>query len=444
MNIFIFLCTIILYLIVSLYLTKNNFIYPTNIVIFMYLVSTIFFVSEMNNWGGDLSNQATFLLFIGITVYLVTGLFVYLVFSKFSLPSSGSVTVNEKIQIAGSIVDVKVVVTLIIILYEVLATIKYYLEVRGSVSAVSVFSSFGEMVGNYRNLSAFTSSSGISVGVSSLSVNNYRIMTAVAYIYMAIIVKHWVAKRKTDFFWKVTHWLPILLFLLCSLFSGGRNPIIQLIIAFIVMYYIEYKQRNRNLKFDFKVVIKFLVIGLIVLLSFSIFRGVVGRTSTSSTWDYLATYIGAPMKLFDLFIRDGGNISHIYMGQETFANLLESFGKIIPNHANLEFRFFNGVGLGNVYTPFRRYYSDFGLMGLILLTGLESLFYSSYYLKVEKQRFNATKISFLALLYSFIAIGPFYYSIVERFYLFLSKGQLIVIIEMFIISKLITYSKNDG
>lgn len=68
-------------------------------------------------------------------------------------------------------------------------------------------------------------------------------------------------------------------------------------------------------------------------------------------------YIGAPIKLFDLFI-NGSPITHRFVGQETLL-LLGDIGKDVGN-SNLEFR--SRMDLDSVmFRAFlRRYYSDFG------------------------------------------------------------------------------------
>lgn len=427
MNIYLFLIIIVTYLILSMSITQVDWLFPSNVVLVAYFVSACFFISERNSWGDNLSDKTVTLLIIGITTYLLVSLAVSLYFSKKRQISFQEEILVEKTNV--SIPDIDNIIIILIILYEVFALVNYYLEVKNNTLAVSSFSTVGEMIGNYRNMTAFNN--GYSIGVSSFSSNNYRIMMVLAYIFMDIIVQNMIVKKKNSHIWKLLHWIPIILFFICSLLSGGRNPLIQLVLAFIVMYYIKYRQFNNENNLKIRTIIKIILLIIGVLISFSVFRGIVGRTSTYSVWDYLAIYIGAPLKLFDLFV-SGGSISHLYPGQETFANLLMSLGANIPSGANMEFRIFNGWELGNVYTPFRRYYSDFGVWGLVILTAVEALFYTVFYSKVRRKKFVNNSLDFPTLLYSYLAVGPFYFSIVERFYLFLSKDLLIIIVEMYI------------
>jgi oligosaccharide repeat unit polymerase len=269
-------------------------------------------------------------------------------------------------------------------------------------------------------------------------------MTALGYVYMALVVQYLVLKKKTSLQWKVLNSIPITVYALATILTGGRNPLIQFVVAFVVMYYLKHVQIYGKVKFNLKKVLSSFLIGIVALLAFSQFRTVVGRTESQNTWDYLAMYIGAPIKLFDKFVTDPVRISHQYIGQETFPYLwISFFGKTITNWSNLEFRkSSSGINLGNVYTAFRRYYSDFGFIGLIALTALESFFYSLFYLKVSDKKKPSKEIDFVTLLYSFFAVGPVYYSVDDRLFpYYIAKDRLYIIILMFIFTKLLSHVK---
>ncbi|QNQ83112.1 oligosaccharide repeat unit polymerase [Lactobacillus sp. PV037] len=438
MKMYVFLLIVIIYLFISFNVTKRDWAFPSNIVLGMYIISICFFISESNTWGIDIGNTTFSLLILGITTYTLVGIIVFIIFSKVSIRKENFNYDYVEKENSTYYADINPVISCLLIIFEVIGFIAYFKNVRNHSLMIGSYSSLSEMIGNYRDAGSLGDAG---TGLSSFSLNSYRLMTALAYIYMGIIVQFLVAKKKSNFVWKILHFTPIIIFIACSLLTGGRNPIIQLFLAFIIMYYVKYKQLNKNKKLSKKATLKIIVGLVLALISFSIFRGVVGRTSTYSTWDYLAIYIGAPIKLFDLFLKNGGGLPHFYIGQETFSNLWESFGFNIPSHSNLEFRVFNNWALGNVYTPFRRYYSDFGVWGIIILTSIEALFYSLYYLIIKKKKFNPYILDVTTLIYSYLAIGPFYYSVVERFYLLWSKNTLIIILEIYVLAKILTKFK---
>lgn len=446
MNIFILILIVAAYLVISFSITDRDLVFPTNIIMVMYLLSLIFLISEMANWDGDISQKTLLLFVIGLTTYLITSIIVFKVFAKihlFKKDRSFDLNVSSIEELQENVPEVDEKITFVIDIYLIFALLKYYIDVRRASLMVNSFSSFSEMIGNYRNASAYGGGK-IDVGLSALSTYNFMIMTALGYVYMALIVQHLVLNKKTSLQWKVLSWIPIVIYSLATILTGGRTPLIQFVVAFLVMYYLKYAQVYGKIKFKFKEIIKFFLIGIVSLWAFSNFRNIVGRTDTQTTWDYLAMYLGAPIKLFDKFVTDPVHISHQYVGQETFPYLWISFlGKEIPTWSNLEFRKTNsGIMLGNVYTAFRRYYSDFGVAGLVTLTGIESLFYSLFYVKVSSRKKPSREIDFMTLLYSFFAVGPVYYSVDDRLFpYYISKERLYIIIMMFIFSKVLSHVK---
>lgn len=431
---------------ISLAATNNDLVFPTNIVMVMYILSLTFFISEMRNWDGDISFKTLSLFIVGLATYLITSIIVYKVFSRihlFKRDGLYNLTEMSDEELRESVPNVDRNLTLIIDVYLIFALLKYYLDVRSASMRVGFSSSFSEMIGNYRNAGAYGGGK-VDVSLSTLSTYNFMFMTALGYVYMALVVQYLVLKKKTSVQWKVLNYIPIIIYAVATVLTGGRNPLIQFIVAFIVMYYLKHVQIYGKVKFNFKKVLSSFLIGIVALWAFSQFRTVVGRTDSKNTWDYLAMYIGAPIKLFDKFVTDPVRISHQYIGQETFPYLwISFFGKTITNWSNLEFReSSSGINLGNVYTAFRRYYSDFGLIGLIALTALESFFYSLFYVKVSDKKKPSKEIDFVTLLYSFFAVGPVYYSVDDRLFpYYIAKDRLYIIILMFIFTKILSHVK---
>lgn len=433
MNTYFLLMVVVIYLLLSLFITKGDLFFPSNIVMLMYLLSLFFLIGEMKRWLGNISFKSMVLLVLGLTIYLGISLMTFSFFSRITFPK---IQKNNSLKVFNSqllpVIDNKV--TIFIIVYEVFATLKYYLDVQKSSSAIGVYSSFGEMIGNYRNAAAYGS---LNIRISDLSAYNYQIMLALAYVYASIVIQYLVLNQKTSLWWKILHYLPIIIYGFCSILTGGRNPLINLCLAIIVMYFIKQRQFNGRRLLKFKTICKLVLGGTVALILFSSFRGMVGRTSDDTTFDYLAMYIGAPIKLFDLFV-NSVQVTQKVVGQETFSAFLGDIGKSVGN-SNLEFRSNNGFGLGNVYTPFRRYYSDFGIYGLVLLTAIQSFFYSFYYSKIVKKRISG--IDPFTILYAYLFVGVAYYSVDERLYTyFLSwytiKGIILIFIFSIILPKL--------
>ena len=156
--------------------------------------------------------------------------------------------------------------------------------------------------------------------------------------------------------------------------------------------------------------------------------------------DYITFYISGPIKLFDLFLKDPIHDSTIW-GKETFVSLvgtLRDLGANIPLYLqHKEFRTYNGVELGNVYSAYRNWFADFNLTGTFLLQALFSLFYNLYYYKIQKMDINKHKILFI--IYGYMAEGLFLHPIDDwLFSMYFSVGMIIYIILFIVLYLAIT------
>ncbi|MTV44646.1 oligosaccharide repeat unit polymerase, partial [Streptococcus pneumoniae] len=84
---------------------------------------------------------------------------------------------------------------------------------------------------------------------------------------------------------------------------------------------------------------------------------------------YITRYMGGSIQLFDLFVIDPIRRNK-ELGAETFSGIYEMLAKLgFDNNIikGLEWRVSpNYYSLGNVYTAIRRYYSDFGVIGIVI------------------------------------------------------------------------------
>lgn len=343
-------------------------------------VVTFFLIGEMEKWEATLSPKGFWLLFLAISTYFIVALIVYFTFSRITFSKASEKKYNLLPTQLVKSVEIDGKITILIIAYELLALVKFYLDVKHSSSSVGAYSSFGEMVGNYRNASVDGT---LSFGVSKISVWNLHICTALAYVYGAICIQNMLLSKKKTIRWNILNWSPVIIYVCMTLINGGRNSSIQLAVALVVYYFIKSSEISGNTKFEPKTLMKLVLLGLIALLVFSSFRSVVGRTSDDNTFDYLAEYLGAPIKNFDIFVNES-HAQNVYWGQETFGHYYISTGKI--STIQMSFRKINGHDLGNVYTAYRSYYSDFGISGLIILTAINSFLYSFFYLKLKMRK----------------------------------------------------------
>ena len=116
---------------------------------------------------------------------------------------------------------------------------------------------------------------------------------------------------------------------------------------------------------------------------------------------------------------------------------------IYLTNSNLEFRRSNGVSIGNVYGAVRRYYNDFGIMGVIVLQTICSFFFNAFYTKIKQQ--SKQKSKFTYFLYAYLSYHVFEMPIDDTFYKsFISFNFLTTLIVLFAVYYIFTCVKIRG
>lgn len=428
---YLFFAIVIIYLLALLNARKGDLFYPPVIVCLAFVISLSFLILEMTKWDVNISADTFIVLFAGLTSYMFGSLFAEKVTRKIRIRKRQNHQARySKDDISNVCVpDIQPLVTILIMVFDCMVARKYYYDVRRSALSIGSFNSLGSMIGLYRNAGAYGK---LEVGISRFSSYGYMAMTAIAYLYLYIIIANIVSKRRITVKWISMNIAPVLLFGACSILTGGRNPLIQILVAAFMMFYLlHYRSSGKSTRFNMRFTIRLTVVVALALVAFSNMRGLVGRTNTLNIIDYLAMYIGAPIKLFDMFINNPPMKSHWLWGQETFINIWIWIGNLIDNKdmtrliMNKEFRSYNHISLGNVYTAFREYYFDFGIVGVIVLSFIHSNIFTVYYEKIRMGQYYVRQNQFdlPLIIYAYLSVALAYYSIDDRFYQkFLSRG----------------------
>ncbi|WP_158661770.1 O-antigen polymerase [Enterococcus timonensis] len=299
---------------------------------------------------------------------------------------------------------------------------------RRQVQAIGSLGDTDNFLYNYRIVTSFENLQ-TSRLVSFLS----EISLAVAFVFLYIFIRNFQTSKIYE---KILLILPVLILCLTNISSGSRFNIIKLFTAGFAYYMLIFVRKK--VKFSF--VAKSALLVVVFFGLFYLIRTFSGRLDESSAIEYLSSYLGGPIKLFDLYIRDRG-VSHSIFGEETFYSintLLIKLGILnTPMYSpHLEFRYFNGINLGNIYNGFRRSIQDFGPLGYFLVTSFTSLFYSIFYQYIKQNR-DKNQI-FSIMIYGAMTYPLFLYSINDYF----SQGIISVnfvqfIFYMLIFSKLV-------
>lgn len=203
-----------------------------------------------------------------------------------------------------------------------------------------------------------------------------KIARALVYVVLYIILYNKISFR-TRFSQNGLLILVFVLYIPLILLQGARQPIVEIVISGLLMYFMLKKVQKRRLNIAKLAVFSIVFISIFVPL-FTYFASIVGRADIErDAMQYVATYFSGGLKNFDELIVGHPN-STKYFGQSTFGGMYSFFIKkfhVLSPEEDLYYHAFGFFG-DNTVTIFGRWYEDFGGTGVITMTVMVSLFFS--------------------------------------------------------------------
>lgn len=392
---------------------------PAFVVCSVFFISTVGCIINTKYWKTEL-NATTVLVIVG-------GCFVFLIVSMFCNLFCQNVYGKQKSKELFELSVIKIENWKIVIL--ILMNISLiFLQIRFINQVVSLSSSgnlvtWGLKMEYYRNVVSYDSSN-LHISVPSyINVLN-KISTIVAYIFVYICVNNFLAKRNLKIIkrFNIMEMAPVAAYLLYNLICATRGSIIQIFISIMVMYHLLFhKQNGWNKKYSIKSLAKIVTFVVLLLIVFVSLRDVVGRNYSETARNplyYICCYIGGSIHLLDDFIKKPPSGLKIW-GEETFYSIIRFLGQRLEISdwiyvSHLEFRYSNGLNVGNVYTAFRKYIYDFGYFGVVWCTALVSFIYNQIYYSIRYGRKKKKLFDIGIIFFGYISYGYFYMSIQEQ------------------------------
>lgn len=425
--IFLLFFIFILLLFITYYLFSKDYMAPPFLFCAVYIISIGSALINYKQWGlQDYSVETFFILLGGAIIFISIGYLVkILVYNK--APDNYSAVIElPKVNI-----NISVSIFLVILNFLIL-----YLNYK-SVKSIGGDGNWAQTIEAYRAITSYGTDP--TMNIPGYIQQLQKIPTVCAYIYSFILIFNVIKDRasKKDWFFSI---INTLIFILMSIILSNRLNILGIVGTIIVYYFVlkQSKFSNQNVRNLFKL----LGIFVILMIFFYSIRLLVGRSGSanSSFLDYITMYVGGPVKLFDMFIMNPIHDSAIW-GKETFVSLIgtfRDFGINIPLYIqHKEFRIYNGIELGNVYSAYRNWFADFGICGVITLQSLFAIFYNFYYYFLQKKGVTNHKLAFI--IYGYMAEGIFLHPIDDwLFSIYLSVGMIIYLLLFFLLYNLIT------
>lgn len=409
MLLYLLLFSIIFLWMIAYILNKKDVLSPPNTICFSFIIAILFGICNIKTWNFYMGERTFWVVIIGIISFFVGYFFIYY-YMELKYKNINIVNVDNEVIIKNRKLY-------LFIFIECITFILIYHTINGIP---------GESLGEKILMSRVASST--AALNTELDVDEYKINPMIYSLYwfcyagtIMILYKcimDYISARKI----KKQFFLVFLLIILITLLLGTRGSIIYLIIIGFIMAYMlwlkKYKWKRRlNRSFYLK---GFLIVILVILLFSTVGLIAVGRveqlTDSGSNlleniFFQLSIYIGAPLKLMDLYLYTDYGIDENFPipGYATFGQFYRFIARRIGfdnwidvNILSIEFRTDNTVMLGNVYTMFMRYVEDFGFLGLAILCLIMGIIFAYMYERIKYNKFNKKNIDIFLILYAYL------------------------------------------
>lgn len=265
-----------------------------------------------------------------------------------------------------------------------------------------------------------------------LLVRNLAFLAQALGYYFSYVSARMLVEKKT---YKQTS-LAFIIFALGTIISlrgGSRGDFVLNIIGFVIFLHIfKIKLVHKKIKLKFRKLIKYGVLGVILLYSFVMSITFLGNKDSDSIDPIygFAVYCGAEIKNLDYFVCETYDISPIFAKYTLGRNL--SYQDDINFY---KFRWVNSYNLGNVYTCFQNYYKDFGLFGTFIVIILIAFITQKLYLHALRSRNVYKKIfDWRIFIFVFVIQRLAFSFFSEKFFLLIQWNYLKIILFVYFVN----------
>lgn len=387
---------------ISYMIFEGDMLAPAFIVCAMYTFSVGCALINKTAWKLDDFSMMTFgVLVSGALVFIAINIFCRMIFAPKALNRQSI----ERIDIRKGVTD-------FIIIFDAIFLVAWVYNVYLISSHYGATGTLGVMMSVYRAQTSYSSEASMPGVLSQL----LKIVTACAYIYLFAFINNAIIDS-----WKKykEYLVPIILYLIVSLFSSNRLNMLYVVAAAVTYYFLLKKYQLGKPKRSLKLICRIIGAFLLILLVFYGVRLLVGRLTSEDAGliEYITKYAGGSIKLLDLYFNNP--VKSKIWGKETFPSLignLKGFGLMDFDDyiVHKEFRRVNGMNIGNIYTAYRSWYADFGMTGIITLNIGFASFYNIYYYVLMRKNNIAHRQ--LIIMYGYLVPALFLHSIDDYFY----------------------------
>lgn len=378
----------------SLHFNEYDIIAPSVLFTTSITLGVIFAALYANKWELELGNNTFFVVFGGTLIFIIVSLAIKVLFlKKIGFPEDNESTLNN-FTVSKWKLYLFIIFEIFVICYTLYSVV---------VAVDGDFNSITESIVKYRNINMFSDTR---IWLPKILTYSRVIVNASGYWFSYLLVLDLLIKKKVNFSFLII----IMLSMVSSYILGGRNGLINIVVSTVISYFIVLNyQVGFGLNLNWKMVLRLLVLLGIVFISFESLALLIGRSgfSGASGLDYLAIYIGAPIKNLDLFLQELNSFDKVDQSQ-TFNHIFNWIGRKFNKpeliySLDLPFRTVNNHILGNVYTVFYPYIYDFGYIGVPVLVSIMAVISQTLYEYVKRGIKNSKMPLIRSIVYAYLA-----------------------------------------
>ncbi|WP_036609252.1 O-antigen polymerase [Oribacterium sp. P6A1] len=397
------------------YIIFNKYVLsPSLIITMMFFLSTFMLLFYAKRWGMVWNDKTTAVILVGILASIIGELFAKKSARRCKGLFDAGISYKRKMFLGkedfrenvitlslGSLIGLNLicVVTLIV----------YYKETIRIASFYAGYETLLLMQVNKIKTSGYA--------VSSLAQQLLTISNSIALLFAYIVVMN--LKKKEKIKYKLLYFSPMVLYLITALFTSGRAVLLHFLIAAFVIWFLVYDRersfvRRGNIKLFSRVII--LVVAIIVIFYYA---GMLTGKSLhyDALSDNMANYFCSSIYALNAYLGDPAIFdSSSFFGIHTFSGLyttLRTIGIDIPRSVVALEYIPCGYVVTNIYTALRRYFQDFGWVGLFFIMFAVSWFYSRIIALNRTEHFSGVR----TILTGMIFYPLVFMSIEERFFM---------------------------
>ena len=438
-NIWILLIIVIALTFFTYLLSECDLLCPACLLCYAFILSIVFAIYNCYNWEYDIHVDTIYLLTLGLLSFSVPALVAkYIVDAN---KESGNLILYSKY------IEVPKWLTILICIYGAVIS---YIYIRSITSVIGTSSSWSDVMGSYRYQLSYGDVS--ATKLPTWVTYSFRAFMAAAYVYLFIVINNYITFKRIS----LINTIPEVMYCVSSLAQASRGQVVVFLITGVIMgWCIRGITTYDGTRLPFKYVV-FAVLGIILFFfTFVTLNDFVGRITTKSPLDSLATYAGGSILSFDMFLLDPGPrvVSDSLWGSETFQGLYSSFGRYLGKQEwqytfQLEYRYIGLINIGNLYTAFRYYYHDFGIFGMCALTAIQGFMFSYVYeLLIRTKKLSSP---YGLIVFSYYGVSIAYFPLTDwLFRTYLNPPALIYLVLLYVVmrvilSKAYIYDQNNA